>query len=177
LKIGGVAFYHVPAEILTRYRNPNLLEMESRADAAWFGDLLRGGNSYLSQGFALQQLNPVRAAQLGFLPPAVWQDNLDTLLIQRRIGGPMLWLGPWRGIGVGVALIGSHHAIEPLIERYRADADTIYFPYPDKLANTLRIDDTPEMLLMVFGRQGLARAATRSGLESNINSSAAASHS
>jgi hypothetical protein len=173
LDIGGVALYQVPPQIITQYRNRSALQMESRADAAWFGELVSAANTYLSRGLDLRDLTPVKAAQLGLLPAAVWTDNLESLVIQRRIGGPMLWIGPWLDKSVAVAIIGSSGAIRPLIERYRSDVDTIYFPYPDKVGDNLRPDNTPEILLMVFGREGLARAAQQASRETTVQSTAA----
>ena len=77
------------------------------------------------------------------------------------MGGPMLWLGPYRGDTVAIGLVGSTPALQPLIAHYTDEAYAVYFPYPDKLADSLLSDGTPEILLMVFGRQGLARAARK----------------
>jgi hypothetical protein len=87
IEVGGVALYNVPPETLRRYRDRSLLRMERREDALWFSELLRAAAAYLARGLEVRDLTPLRAARLGLLPAAVWADNLDTLLIQRRIGG------------------------------------------------------------------------------------------
>jgi len=175
IECGGVALYIVPSEIPARYRNTSVLEMERKADAAWFAELLIAADSYLARGLEVKDLNPSKAAQLGLLPAGIWAEDLDALVIRRRIGGPMLWLGPWDGNKVAIALAGSYPAIKPLIEHYRANALTIYFPYPDKLADTHRFGDASEILLMVFGREGLIGAAQQAFHQTTLESTAASS--
>jgi hypothetical protein len=161
LKIGGVALYRVPSKVEAAYRNASVLAMERAADAAWFAELLRAAQTYIGRGFDINDLSPSNAARLGLLPAAAWAESLDEVVVRRRIGGPMLWLGPWPGDRFAIEIVGSYSAIKPLINHYGADADSIYFPYPDKLTTAIRTGVTPEILLMAFRREGLARAAGR----------------
>ena len=70
-----------------------------------------------------------------------------------------LWLGP-RDYGlIGVGVVGSYEALAPLIAKYRGDAVQIYFPYPRALAGNPKGDTFMRMLVIVFNRDGLARAA------------------
>jgi hypothetical protein len=161
LKIGGVALYRVPCKVEAAYRNASVLAMERAADAAWFAELLRAAQTYVGRGFDTNDLSPSNAARLGLLPAAAWAESLEAVVVRRRIGGPMLWLGPWPGDRFAIGIVGSYSAIKPLIDHYGADADTIYFPYPDKLTTAIRTGVTPEIFLMVFRREGLARAAGR----------------
>jgi hypothetical protein len=156
LEVGGITLYNVPSQIRRSYGNADAGELEHVANDAWFAQLLRGADRYISLGFDLAELCPDRAVRLGLLPDAVWPESLEAVLIGRRIGGPMLWIGPWSGNTVAVALAGPPASLERLVQRYRADAHTVYFPYPDNSAA-----GTPEILLMVFQREGLARAARR----------------
>src|SRR5205823_2473559 len=104
LHVGGVALYNVPSQIQETYFNADLRELERNANGAWFADLLRAADTYVSRGFDVSELTPARAADLGLLPPAIWTESLEAMLIRRRIGGPMLWIGPWSGGTVAVAL-------------------------------------------------------------------------
>lgn len=158
---GDVKLYRVPEAILTAYRHASVVDFETRADAAWFVRLLTAANKYIAGGFELKELSPARAAQLGLLPQDRAAKILAEVELARRIAGPMLWLGPDRDNMVAIGLVGSFAAIQPLINRYASDAVAVYFPYPNLLANRSRFDDTPEILLMAFERQGLARAARK----------------
>jgi hypothetical protein len=162
VKSGGVTLYDVPSQIRVAYRSTSLDQMEQAADAAWFAELLRAADTYLSRGFPANGLSPGKAAHLSLLPGADWAENLEAVVVRRRVGGPMLWFGPWPGDRFAIGIAGSYSAIKPLIGHYSADADAVYFPYPDKLPAAPATGDTPEILLMVFRREGLARAAGRS---------------
>jgi len=119
-------------------------------------------DNYLSKGFEVKALSPNKAAEMRLLPPAIWAESLDAVLMRRRIGGPGLWLGPWHGDRIAIGLVGSPPAIEPLITYYGTQASAIYFPYPYTLASHFATaDDSPEVLLMVFGRHTLAHLARK----------------
>jgi hypothetical protein len=170
---GNVALYRVPEAILKAYRHANVVDFETRADAAWFVGLLTAANKYLSSGFELKKLSPARAAQLGLLPQDTAAKSLADVELDRRIAGPMLWLGPYRDNMVAIGLVGSSAAIQPLLGKYASDAAAVYFPYPDRLADFARSGDTREVLLMAFERQGLARAALKAVNQRGIESATA----
>jgi hypothetical protein len=55
---------------------------------------------------------------------------------------------------------GTYDGLEPIIKNYNRDAFRVYFPAPEILAAGTR-DKGRGLLLMVFDRDGLARAVTR----------------
>jgi hypothetical protein len=160
LEADDVVLYPIPTAMLAAYRHANVAEMERRADAAWFMRLLTAAHRYLAKGFAVSALRPDEGAQLGLLPAGMLAESFEMIEAKRRMGGPMLWLGPYHDM-VAIAMVGSSAAMAPLITRYADDAKTVYFPFPERVRGLLRLDNTPEILLMVFEPQGLARAAMK----------------
>jgi hypothetical protein len=66
--------------------------------------------------------------------------------------------GSRRG-AIEVGIEGGYAALKPTIDRHRAQAFAIYFPYPARLAPKASLTDSTAMLVMEFDRTGLARAA------------------
>jgi hypothetical protein len=93
--------------------------------------------------------------KLGLLPPN-WVSDPD---VATHNG---LWLGPRDGGLIGIGVVGSYEALTPLIAKHREDAVQIYFPYPRALTGNPKGDTFMRMLVIVFDRDGLARAAAAS---------------
>jgi hypothetical protein len=72
-----------------------------------------------------------------------------------------LWIGPWKDNGVSIGITGSYAALRPLIERYRGEATRIYFPFPTELRDHAIAPEGSYVLMMMFDRAGLARAAAK----------------
>ena len=132
--------------------------MERREVSARFSALIAAANRYLAQGGDLAQLTPMRAQQLGLLPEN-WVRDPD----MRTDNG--LYLGRWHDgqskemIAAGV--VGSYEAVAPIVTKYRPDAARIFFPYPKELSGPPRGDTFMRLMVMVFDRAGLERAAAR----------------
>ncbi len=170
---GDVQLYLVPEHFLKADRDADLDQIERKADAAWMMSMLTAAARYMASDSELKLLSPARAVQLGLLPPGNWAESLEAVVVRRRMGGPSLWLGRWQDDTVGIALVGSPAGVLPLISQYAKIAAGVYFPYPHRFADNVRVDDTPEILLMVFGREGLARTASQRPARSLPQSSAA----
>jgi hypothetical protein len=154
LSIGGVTLYRVQPANLAPYRNLTALEMETRADRERFDTLLAAANTYLATGHDLAALSPRTATRLGLIPPG-WV-RYDTVLAFNA-----LWVGPWNRNGVSIGITGSYEALKPLIEKYRTDASRIYFPFPTELHARPTVPNGSRILMMMFHRAGLARAAAK----------------
>jgi hypothetical protein len=62
-----------------------------------------------------------------------------------------IWLGPWEDGRVAIGLTGTLDGIRPVISRYGAAAQKIYYPYPAPYqANMATGAQAPQLLLMVF---------------------------
>jgi len=157
-RVGGVSLYRTRAAELARYRGMRAIEMERREVSARFSALIAAANRYLAQGGDLAQLTPMRAQQLGLLPEN-WVRDPD----MRTDNG--LYLGRWHDgqskemIAAGV--VGSYEAVAPIVTKYRPDAARIFFPYPKELSGPPRGDTFMRLMVMVFDRAGLERAAAR----------------
>jgi hypothetical protein len=148
---GGVVVYSAPADELARSRAVSALEMERRSNLARFSALLLAARSYLAQNGDLARLAPMRAQQLGLLPPR-WVADAD---VRTKNG---LYLGPWHKDEVALGVVGSYEGLQPVIEKYRAAASQVFFPYPKKLVEPPRGNTFMRLLVMVFDRNGLVRA-------------------
>jgi hypothetical protein len=64
------------------------------------------------------------------------------------------WLGIWGNENqIGVGVTGSFEEVEPVIEKYKANAKEIFFPYPTRYDVTQKIEpNTRGELLMVFDK-------------------------
>ena len=154
IEAGGVAIYRFAPADLAPWREVTALEMERQSDAARFASLVVAARKYLAAGGSLDQLSPRRAETLGLLAP----HSTNEAAVRTSNG---LFLGALGDDLVGVGVVGSYDALRPLIAEYRADAARVYFPYPHELAGTPHGDTFMRQLVIVFDRDGLARAAAK----------------
>lgn len=150
LRIGGVVLYRPLSNKESVYQPPTVLEAERRNDLARFSALLLAACGYLAQNRDLQVLTPIEAQRLGLLP-AHWVTDPDV----RTNNG--LYLGPWNSNDVALGVVGTYPGLQPVVEKYRAAAAEIFLPFPRPLSESRR-GDTFMLLVMVFDRNGLARA-------------------
>ena len=151
---GGVEIYRLTPAELAPWSGVTALEMERRCDAARFDALVTAADGYLAQGGSLDQLSPRRAEALGLLPAHSASDaDVRT--------GNGLYLGALGDGLIGVGVVGSYEALQPLIAKYRGDAARVYFPYPHELSAAPRGDLFMRQMVIGFDRAGLARAAAR----------------
>jgi hypothetical protein len=151
IRSGGVVVYRAAPSDVTAFRSVSALEMEKRSNLARFAALLFAARDYLAQNGDLAELTPMRAQQMGLLPPH-WVYDPDV----RTNNG--LYLGPWDGNEVALGVVGSYEGLQPVIRKYRAAAAHIFLPFPRKLIESPR-GDTFRLLVMVFDRNGLTQAA------------------
>jgi len=151
VRSGGVSVYRARQAELAVYWGASALEMERRCDSARMAALLSAANQYLTKGFELSQLTPMRVQQQGLLPPN-WVTDPDV----RTNNG--LYLGPADGDGIAVGVVGSYAAIEPIVAKYRQNAKEVFFPYPKVLQGAPTGDTFMRLLVMVLNRAGLDRA-------------------
>lgn len=143
--VGGVWIYRASSAALAHYRENSPLEWERRDAESRFTAELAAAHAYLSAGHDPAGLSPLRAQQLGFLPPR-WVKDRDV----RTDNG--LYLAPWPGGGVAIWVVASYEAVQPLIAKYRLHAVKIFFPYPKELNGEPTGDTFLRLLVIVFDR-------------------------
>ena len=161
LKVGGITLYRIRPQMLAPYRHLRALEMQRHAARARFDALLIGAERYLSQGRNPAELTPQVVQSLG-LVPLDWFGG-EPFPSHDHVGNPIFHLesilSESKGDAIEVGIEGSYEALKPTIDRYSAEASAIYFPYPSRLTPTASLTNGAAMLVMVFDRAGLARAA------------------
>jgi hypothetical protein len=70
-------------------------------------------------------------------------------------------MGPWKDGGVAIGITGSYEALTPVIEEYRGDTSRIFFPFPTELRDRANVPEGTHVIMMMFDRAGLARAAAK----------------
>lgn len=162
LRVGGVTLYPVP-ERLSATRPLTPLEIEARSNLALAASLVATAHSYLSHGIPLSELTPLDAEQRDLLP-RYWGGYVASqssggrrLEFSTRTG---LWLGPWDAGTISIDLTASGQTIGPLVARYGAMAQRVYFPYPQPL--TAGAARGGGVLLLRFTHDGIRRAAAMS---------------
>lgn len=157
--VGGVTFYHLPAEVRAQWPAEQPVAVQARAAAVRFDTLITAAYGYVASGRRLLDLSPLAVQRAGLLPPD-W------------IGGPLMrsaqkpgllldgvMLAPARSHRVALGVQGSYAALKPIIEKYRPYAAAIYFPYPRELSASPPQGDAPALMTMIFDVDQLARAA------------------
>ncbi len=162
LAVGGITLYRLAPQMLAPYRQLTALEMQRRAARARFDALLLGAERYLSQGRNPAELTPQALQALGLVPLG-WFGG-EPFPTHAQNGNPIFHtdsiLRSSKSNGLEVGIIGSYAALKPIIDRYSAETSAIYFPYPSRLTpSSAGLTNDPAMMVMVFDRAGLARAA------------------
>jgi hypothetical protein len=148
--ISGVWLYRPAPDQLARYSEAVPVQFEQRNAVARFDALLAAANAYFKAGGNLATLTPMRAQQLGLLPPH-WVTDPDV----RTNNG--LYLGPWNHGQVAVGVVGSYPAFQPLIEQYKNKASAIFFPFPKELGSAPSGDTFMRLLVMTFDADRLSK--------------------
>ncbi len=160
LRVGGVILYRVPPEVHARYGARDAEQMEQRAKLAQFAFLLDAADEFLARGGQLAELAPRRAQGMGLIP-AEWGGYRAAGESLRRgyhhwtRNG--LWLGARGEDAVGVGVVGTRRQVQPIIDHYTDFAREVIFP--DRASPPTPAGREQALLVMVFGRERLARAA------------------
>lgn len=154
---GGVTLYRIRPGSLVPYQHLTAIEMETRSDSERIDTLIAAANRYLAEGHDPAALNVKVAEQLGLIPLG-WARAPTALAFNA------LWLGQWNDTGVSVGITGSYEALKPVIAKYRDDAERIYFPFPTELHYTAKVPAGAHVIMLIFDRAGLARAAAKASV-------------
>ena len=115
-----------------------------------FADLLKAARCYIQKGLDVKELYPLTAENAGCLDKGYGGYERPAPNYNWTTQGG--WLGIWVNedqIGVGVT--GSFEEIKPVIEKYKANAKEIFFPYPTRYDVNQKIEpNTKGQLVMVF---------------------------
>jgi hypothetical protein len=152
VKVGGVELYRQPQKIADPVMD-SLSELQQSAAEAWFRELLCAAHRFLAGGRSSEELSPVKAHELGYLPDSRWGETLGRVLAGARHGVfNGLWVGPGQPDTVALGLFASPAAAAPLVSRYRHYASSILYPYPHEYPDGAVPDDSVDFLLMNLPR-------------------------
>ena len=162
LEVGGITLYRIAPQTLAPYRRLTALEMQQRAARARFETLVLAAQRYLAQGRDPAKLTPQAVQALG-LVPLDWFGG-EPFPSHDHVGNPIFHvesiLSVSKSSTIEVGIEGSYAALKSTIDRYSAQASTIYFPYPSRLTPpAANSTNDAAMMVMEFDRRGLARAA------------------
>ncbi|MGZ6212658.1 MAG: hypothetical protein ACXWNU_09580, partial [Candidatus Binataceae bacterium] len=163
--VGGITFYHLPAEVRAQWPDEQPVALQARAAAVRFDTLITAAYGYVASGRSLPDLSPLAVQRAGLLPPN-WIGG--PLMRSAQKPGLMLdgvMLAPARSHRVALGVHGSYAALKPIIEKYRPYAAAIYFPYPRELSATPPQGNVPALMTMIFDVDQLARAAHAAQLQ------------
>ncbi len=152
-KAGGVLIYRFRPGQLASWSNWNPIDLERRADEARFAVLLEAAHRYLQSGGGTSQLDASTLERANLLR-ADWVGGPDI-----RISNGF-WLKGHDDGTIEAGIFGSHVALLPIIQRYRAAALNV------RIASIPSVEDHEkdaaahalELMQMTFDRKGLARA-------------------
>ncbi|HUO04005.1 MAG TPA: hypothetical protein VMU16_02290 [Candidatus Binataceae bacterium] len=143
--IGGVTVFRIRSTSLDPYRNATKLQMRQQAAISAVDSLVVAAGNWLLSGGSLAQLTPPAALQRGFLKES-WCLGPKIPFLANRNYKPLdeaadIHSHSFCGTGLGmtpdgrlmVGLFGSYADLKPAIDRYRAAAQHIYFPFPRDL--------------------------------------------
>lgn len=163
VQVGDVLLYKVPTSELLPSKYTQLEELQKRIASSQLDTLIIAASNYLAARRPLGDLNPLAARRLGFLPPfwvpegglGIFNPSAST-----RSGVTLNGL-ILMGLNDGDILTGvvaSQKVVRSLAAKYRHDS---------KLLNVVPLAsvrgsgaEAPWILLLVYDRTGLGRAAT-----------------
>jgi hypothetical protein len=172
IHVGGVWFYRVPLEKLRAYAAIRPEKLQKRMAAIRFATLVTAANQYVARGYDPRLLTPLKAQQLGLLPPR-WVEGAYEPVgfghppIQDELS---LSADPKGNVTVGV---GSRAALQALARDYgpfampprqaRADAfrSGNAWLFPPGLRSSNLSDVTKWLVVMQFQPSGARRRLRR----------------
>jgi hypothetical protein len=148
LVVGGVSVYRLSHDPPATVSNETIEHLEETAGQQWISELLEAARRFLVAGHDLASLNPVTLNELGLLPGSRWGRTLDLVLGGASHGAITgLWIGPGPNRTVAVGLFASPAAAAALAARYRAQATSIFYPYPLRATGVMRSDRIEFLLI------------------------------
>jgi hypothetical protein len=171
IHVGGVSLYQVPLGNLRAYETIPPESLQTRVAAIRLATLMVAANQYVGKGYDLKLLTPLRAQQLGLLPPR-WVGGVFALprYHKRPIQDELVLGGDSEG-RVGVGVLGPRSVLEKLARHYSGFAVRLAqkpphgyavvnaWMFPPGLHSPSFGDSTQWVLLLEFQRDGLAKAA------------------
>jgi len=168
---GGVTIYRADSNTIERNANLTSREMGQQASFALFDALVIAADRWLAAGNALDHLNPVEAQQHNLLDSSWltgpihsgWSIRENSVADSRGRYNYGAWLGAIPDDKVGVGVYGSFDSLQPILHRYRQDAERIYFPYPHELKPEFadKVADQRGLMVLEFTREQIAAASAR----------------
>ena len=170
--VGGATVYRVAPDALKPYAQATAAEMRQRADSLLFDTLLLAADRWLSDGNSLAGLTPLDAQEKGLLPgswltgptAAGWVIQENPVIDPSRRYYLGAWLGPMADGHASVGVYGSYAALEPIIDRFRQKAVSVYFPYPkrlDAVGYDTGLADIHGLMVIEFERKQLVTVAAQ----------------
>jgi hypothetical protein len=156
IRIGGVALYLVPSDALAAYRNLDPRRLDALITAAKLNALIAATETLVERGTQLANVNPLEAARQGLLP-LTWTTgpNTDQRIKALQNGLLMAGIGNDRWI---IGVLGSPDTLERLRPSFAENAQRIEIEPPAPVSKSAA-DASQSLLILVYDRNGLARAA------------------
>ncbi|HKM99880.1 MAG TPA: hypothetical protein VJX23_05145 [Candidatus Binataceae bacterium] len=149
----GVWVYKIPRDSFAAYAKLPAAQVEARANALRFDEILEGAGKYLADGHDLSKLSAVELKRLDLIPRDWLVDAAPDAYFDWQIA-------PAPGGRVSIIIVGSYQGVRPLIERYRATASEIDYPAPTRWTPDSRPRlDVIKPLLVTFDTTHLVAAA------------------
>ncbi|HLX36365.1 MAG TPA: hypothetical protein VKR29_01140, partial [Candidatus Binataceae bacterium] len=155
---GGAMVFPIATDQIAKYADLQPMDLERAYDRDRFERLLVAAQKYLDTGGQPHTLTPSTVASAGLMPRS-WAVDAD---VDTKDG---LILGPWANDRIQVGVVGSYLALKSLIGDFRPDAAEVYFPFPRSLDGAPKGNTFMRKLVMIFDRDGLARAAAKASAE------------
>jgi hypothetical protein len=157
LEVGGVTLYRLAPATLSPYRTTTAAEADRQADAAIFDGMFAAVSRYLADSRDAELLTPMALENLGLLP-AEWTTGAPghDYPGARQQSYRGVWIGYIDRKLLGIGITGSYEGLKPIIDRYRAYASRIYFPFPELFSESAH--HSGGELFIFFNPEGLKRA-------------------
>jgi hypothetical protein len=127
--ISGVSLYRIPANFLAGYRRSEMsgAQMERRAMRLRLEAVVNATDRFLNAGYDSTHLDIDELVNLALLPPS-WRSDPGAFFDLKVM--------PGRDRGALILALGSKTALTDTMQRFGADADAIYLPFPRIVASS-----------------------------------------
>jgi hypothetical protein len=123
LRVGGATLYRVSLDKLGAYKRVDPRLLQERVASIRLARLIEAAHEYVAQGFEVKSLTPLRAQELGLLPP-FWVGGAYLIGANRLLAiQDELVLGPGKANTIAVGILGSREALRKAAETYSPHAD------------------------------------------------------
>jgi len=156
IRVGGVALYLIPLDMLAAYRNIDPRRLDAQITTDKLNALITATEKLVERQTPLADVNPLEAARQGLLPLTwVTGPNTDQQIKTLQNGLLMAAIGNDKWM---IGVLGPQDTLEGLEPAFAANAQRVEIEPPAPISKSVA-DASQSLLLLVYDRNGLARAA------------------